>query len=103
MLRLVRDIIPHILDGEDLLMPEGKIETEEKPFKWGRNVLREHSVEKIQDTLAKALEDLTGQPFEVSVMNIDFAPQWAGLNAELAESAEFVLRIRPGRDDDSPF
>src|SRR5258708_676026 len=105
MLRPVRDIIPHIFDGEDLLMPEGKIESEDEAQRidWYANVLREHSPEEIQDTIAKALSDLTGEPLNVSIMRLDFAPKWAGLNAETAQSSECVLRIRPAPDDDSPF
>ena len=103
MLKPVSEIIPHIFDGEDLLMPEGKIENEEKPYEWGRNALREHSAKDIQTAIAKALSDLTGEPFTVSIMNFDFAPKWAGLSAELANSGECVLRIQPAPDDDSPF
>lgn len=84
-------------------MPEGKIEKEEKPYEWGRNALREHSAKDIQAAIAKALSELTGEPFDASVMNLDFAPKWAGLNAKLANSAECVLRIRARHDDDSPF
>jgi hypothetical protein len=105
MLRPVRDIIPHIFDGEDLLMPEGKIENEEKAprIDWEHNAMRAHSLIDIQGAIAKALSELTGEQITVSVMNLDFVPAWAGPSASLARSTECVLRIRPARDDDSPF
>jgi hypothetical protein len=105
MLRPVRDIIPHIFDGEDLLMPEGTTENEEKAprIDWERNVLREHSAQAIQAALAKALHELTGDKLTVKIMNLDFAPGWEGAGAGLSGSAECVLRIRPALSDDSPF
>jgi hypothetical protein len=105
MLKPVSEIIPHIFDGEDLLMPEGKIENEEKAprIDWEHNAMRAHSLLDIQSAIAKALSELTGEKLAVSVMNLDFVPAWAGASAAIAGSTECVLRIRPARPDGSVF
>ncbi len=67
----------------------------ESEFDWYHNALRDHSLETIQQAIAKALEELTGTKYQPHIMRIDFAPKWAGAMAASSRNAEILLRISP--------
>jgi hypothetical protein len=83
-------------------MAEGKNQRDETRIDWGANAMRECSAEAIEAAISEALTALTGKKLDAMVMNLDFAPAWAGPTAAVAGSTEMLLRIRPS-DEGPPF
>jgi hypothetical protein len=104
MLRQVKDIIPHIYENEDLMKTEGTLPPKnEEKVDWYHNALRDHSIDAIQEAIAKGLKELTGQQYETKIEKLDFNPKWGGINSELSGHAELVLRISKTSASSSPF
>lgn len=79
---------------------EQKTQEEAAPD-WGHRPIKTVSVQQIEDAFSKALGELTGTAYKVSINKLDMNH---GLNAWLSDSSSIELTLsRPQSNDKLPF